>query len=49
MITWNGGHLEKYGRHFEFKVANGIVPKEWPCQFWCLYHNVNDCFTNLPG
>jgi hypothetical protein len=24
MITWNGGHLEKYGRHFEFHVANGI-------------------------
>ena len=24
MITWNGGHVEKYGRHFEFHVANGI-------------------------
>jgi hypothetical protein len=24
MITWNGGHLEKYGRQFEFHVANGI-------------------------
>ena len=23
MISWNGGHLEKYGRHFEFHVANG--------------------------
>jgi hypothetical protein len=24
MNTWNGGHLEKYGHHFEFHVANGI-------------------------
>ena len=24
MITWNGSHLEKYDRHFEFHVANRI-------------------------
>jgi len=24
MITWNGGHLEKYDHHFEFHMANGI-------------------------
>ena len=24
MITWNGGHLEKHGHHYEFHVANEI-------------------------
>ena len=24
MISWNGDHLEKYGRHFEFHVANRV-------------------------
>ena len=24
MISWNVSHLEKYGRHFEFHVANGV-------------------------
>ena len=26
-----------------------VVPQECSCQFWCLYHNGNECFTNLMG